>query len=141
MKDIAKKLKESSEIIRKVKTEDDVTTASAELNEKLADCTSSEDLNAVADFVLGELDVLTQKTDELMSAVSLQEQLAGYKEILPMSYIARNYFGKSAAWLQQRINGYSVRGKIYTLKPSEVDTLNYAIHDIGKRLGSLSVQC
>jgi len=30
--------------------------------------------------------------------------------LLPISYIAKNYFGKSTAWLQQRINGYKVKG-------------------------------
>ena len=53
--------------------------------------------------------------------------------------IAKNYFGKSAAWLSQRINGSPVRGKIYYLKESELETLNFAIQDIGKKLGSLSI--
>lgn len=139
MKDIEKKLKDASAIIRSVKNDEDADRASAELNSSFANCSSSEDLTAVAEFMLDELAELNDKTDSLLSAVTLQEQLSSYKEILPMSYIARNYFGKSAAWLQQRINGYAVRGKVYTLKPSEIETLNNAIHDIGARLGSLSV--
>ena len=141
MKNIESKLKEARKTIRSVKNEEDAARASEKLQNTFGDCTSKEELNAMAEFVLEELQVLNNETDELLAAVTLQEQLASYKEILPMSYIAKTYFGKSAAWLQQRINGYAVRGKVYTLKPSEIETLNFAIHDIGKRLGSLSVHC
>lgn len=141
MKDMESKLKAASKMLRSVKNDEDADKAIAEMQKTLGDCTSSEDLNAMAEFVLDEYQELNNKADELLAAVTLQEQLSSYKEILPMSYIARNYFGKSVAWLQQRINGYPVRGKIYTLKPSEVEILNNAIHDIGHRLGSLSVHC
>ena len=141
MKDMESKLKAASKMLRSVKNEEDADKSISEMHKTFGNCTSSEELNALAGFVLDEYQELNKKTDELLAAVTLQEQLASYKEILPMSYIARNYFGKSAAWLQQRINGYPVRGKIYTLKPSEVEILNNAIHDIGHRLGSLSVHC
>lgn len=141
MKDLESKLNEAQKMFRSVKNDEDADKTIAEMQKTFGECNSSEELNTIAEFVLGEYQELNKKTDELLSAVTLQEQLSSYKEILPMSYIAKNYFGKSAAWLQQRINGYTVRGKVYTLKPSEIDTLNFAIHDIGKRLGSLSVHC
>ena len=71
--------------------------------------------------------------------LSIQEQLKPYKEILPISYIARTYFGKSAAWLQQRLYGYKVRGKVYSLSDKDINTLNLAIQDISKKIGSLSI--
>lgn len=55
------------------------------------------------------------------------------------SYIARQYFGKSAAWLQQRIYGYKVRGKVYTLSKKDIETFNFALQDISKKIGSLSI--
>lgn len=60
-------------------------------------------------------------------------------DILPLSYIAKNYFGKSAAWLYQRINGNKVRGKVYTLNREEVDTFNRALKEIGNKISSLSI--
>ena len=39
--------------------------------------------------------------------------------LLPISYIATKYFGKSHAWLSQRINGTKVRGRVYTLNPEQ----------------------
>ena len=68
-----------------------------------------------------------------------QEKIKEMKEIVPVSYIARHYFGKSAAWLQQRIYGYKVRGRVYTLNEKDRQTFNDAIRDICEKLGSLSI--
>ena len=59
--------------------------------------------------------------------------------LLPLSYIAKKYFGKSAAWLSQRINGTPVRGRVYTLSAEQKDTFNRAVREIGKRIGSFRI--
>lgn len=69
----------------------------------------------------------------------IRDQLKEVAEILPLSYIAKNYFGKSAAWLYQRINGNKVRGKVYTLNHEEVVTFNRALKEIGNKISSLSI--
>lgn len=60
-------------------------------------------------------------------------------KLIPWSYIAKEYFGKSVSWLTQRINGYSVRGKVYSLNEEQKATLNQALQDIGKYIGSFRV--
>ena len=82
---------------------------------------------------------INQKIDQLQSEVqTLREQLAkeDYK-LLPLRYIAQNYFGKSAAWLSQRLNGTLVRGKTYTLNEEQKRIFNEALQDISLRIGSL----
>ena len=71
---------------------------------------------------------------------ALREQIddKAYK-LIPWSYIAKEYFGKSVAWLTQRINGYSVRGKVYTLNDEQKAILNKALADIGKYIGSYRI--
>uniref|UniRef100_UPI0026E53185 DUF5053 domain-containing protein n=1 Tax=Bacteroides caecimuris TaxID=1796613 RepID=UPI0026E53185 len=83
-----------------------------------------------------DIQAVNAKLDYMLS---IKEQVKEISEIVSLKYIAKNYFGKSAAWLSQRINGSPVRGKIYYLKESELETLNFAIQDIGKKLGSLSI--
>lgn len=56
--------------------------------------------------------------------------------LLPISYIARKYFGKSHAWLSQRINGTPVRGHVYTLSAEQKQTFNEAMQDLSKFYGS-----
>jgi len=41
--------------------------------------------------------------------------------------------------LYQRINGNVVNGKPAQFTPDEVETLKFALNDLSKRLGSLSV--
>lgn len=71
---------------------------------------------------------------------ALREQIndKAYK-LIPWSYIAKEYFGKSVSWLTQRINGYTVRGKVYTLNEEQKATLNRALAEIGKFIGSYRV--
>lgn len=59
--------------------------------------------------------------------------------LLPLSYIAKHYFGKSQAWLSQRINGSPVRGKVYTLNAEQKQIFNNALKDIGKKIGSFQI--
>ena len=70
--------------------------------------------------------------------------MSGIKEIkqdklIPMSYIAKHYFGKSASWLYQRINGNKVGGRSYTLNEEQKATFNRALQDIAKRISSFSI--
>ncbi|TGY31976.1 DUF5053 domain-containing protein [Bacteroides caecimuris] len=92
----------------------------------------SEELKVIE----SDIQAVNAKLDYMLS---IKEQVKEISEIVSLKYIAKNYFGKSAAWLSQRINGSPVRGKIYYLKESELETLNFAIQDIGKKLGSLSI--
>ena len=60
-------------------------------------------------------------------------------KLIPMSYIAKHYFGKSALWLYQRINGNKVGGRSYTLNEEQKATFNRALQDIAKRISSFSI--
>lgn len=67
---------------------------------------------------------------------TIRQQLDNRYDILPMAYIAEHYFGKSRAWLYQRINGHKVRGKVYTLNEEQKRTFNEACQDLAKEIGS-----
>lgn len=67
----------------------------------------------------------------------LRDQIEGKYRLIPMSYIADKYFGKSRQWLYQRINGAKVRGRVYTLNEEQKDIFNRALQDIAQEIGSL----
>ena len=71
---------------------------------------------------------------------ALRQQLSdeAYK-LIPWSYIAKQYFGKSLSWLTQRVNGYTVRGHVYTLNEEQKQTLNRALSEVGALIGSYRV--
>lgn len=89
--------------------------------------------------LIGIENEITELDDKLDHMLTIKEQIKVVSEIVSLKYIAQNYFGKSAAWLSQRINGSPVRGKIYFLKEAELQTLNHALQDIGKKLGSVAI--
>ena len=95
----------------------------------------------IGEFLLHGLKDIEHSIDGIEKELKIRDQLKEVTDILPLSYIAKNYFGKSAAWLYQRINGNKVRGKVYTLNREEVATFNRALKEIGSKISSLSITC
>ncbi|MBR2630044.1 MAG: DUF5053 domain-containing protein [Bacteroidaceae bacterium] len=138
MKTLQEELKELGAIMNATTDENDTRYQEKFLYIK-ENYTTSEDAEAIADFMLSRFDSLNNKVEEFKKQLSIQEQFEQVKDIVSVSYIAKNYFGKSAAWLQQRIYGYKVRGKVYSLSNEDVNTFNHALQDISKRIGSLQI--
>ena len=70
---------------------------------------------------------------------SLKMRLDNMLEIIPLSYIARVYFGKSKQWLYQRVNGYTINGKQAKFTDDQLYTFNNALKDIGQKIGSIEL--
>lgn len=135
MEELLKELQEMSAL------KDDASLEKAK--EIRAKYNSPEEKEYIVRYMNGELKCIENEIKEvdakLDRMLSIKEQVKEISEIVSLKYIAKNYFGKSASWLSQRINGSPVRGKIYFLKESELNILNAALQDIGKKLGSLSI--
>lgn len=134
--------KKLAAMMEKAKTQEEID-AVLKYQEELQENMTPEELAAFNEGLKSDfgsmMKAMDEDIEELQSTLELQKQIEPYKEILPFKYIAEHYFGKSAAWLSQRIKGTPVRGKVYTLKPAEIVTFNNAVHDIGARLGSISL--
>lgn len=101
--------------------------------------TKPEEKEAIRKHLDSKLNEIENRTETLDKSITLREQMSEIIDLIPISYIAKNYFGKSRAWLYQRINGYKVRGHVYTLNEKEIETFNRALKDISNKIGSLSV--
>lgn len=101
--------------------------------------TSHEEQEIIKQHILGEAENIRKDMKEIEKCLTIREQIKDVIHLVPLSYIAKTYFGKSRAWLYQRINGYKVKGKVYTLNEKEIEVFNQALKDIGKKIGSLSV--
>ena len=89
---------------------------------------------ALSQFVASGIEETKKDIDNIRQ----QMQEDDYK-LLPLSYIAKQYFNKSRSWLYQRINGYPVRGKVYTLNDKEKEIFNIAVQDIARKIGSVRI--
>lgn len=94
-----------------------------------ADAATKEETGRFVSQKLGEIEI---------SVDNLRAQIDGEAyRLLPLSYIAERYFGKSAAWLSQRLNGTLVRARSYTLNEEQKKIFNDAMQDISLRIGSI----
>lgn len=121
-----------------------------ELRDRYMDARTDVERDAVFDLIRVEMDkdvrgvaqaALEQitETNEEVRAMIVKEQL---KEILPvisLSFIAKQYFGKTKEWLYQRINGNVVNGKPAKFTDEEKERLNFALKDIADKLMKISV--
>lgn len=135
LKDDLKKLNE----IARSDAPDAMERYTALSDEITAKYRSPEDASEIADFLLNGYKELGQEAEEMINYVTVKQQIAPYADIIPLGYIAKKYFGKSTAWLSQRINGTKVRGKVYTLSKEDLETFNFALQDISRKLGSISI--
>lgn len=104
-----------------------------------ANYTSEADREAIGGFLLDSYKQMNTEADELLHQAEKAKELRKMKEIIPVSYIARHYFGKSTAWLQQRLYGYKVRGRVYTLTAEDRRKFDDALQDIARQISSFSI--
>lgn len=78
--------------------------------------------------------------EDIEEAKILRQRIEVHKilfEILPfisVSEFSKTYFGKSASWLHQRINGNEVHGKTATFTSGELHQLADALNDVADKL-------
>ena len=105
--------------------------------------TSPNDRKVISEWIEGHLAGIASSIDEtdkkLDEIAEMKRKAREISEVVSLKYIAEHYFGKSASWLYQRINGNTVRGRVYRLKPAELDTFNGALRDIGMKIGSMQL--
>jgi hypothetical protein len=90
----------------------------------------------IDNYLQKAMNCLTDNIGKSVDELEIKMQLIEISEIVSMSYIAKNYFQKTRQWLYKKINGSQVNGKPAKFTDSELETLNYAIQDISKKLGS-----
>lgn len=70
----------------------------------------------------------------LKQRIEVRKILSETLPFISVSEFAKTYFGKSASWLHQRINGNEVHGKAATFTPGELHQLADALNDVGEKL-------
>ena len=100
---------------------------------------NQEEKEIISSFVETELKKSTHRIKSTVNDLQIRMQLENVIDILPLSYISKRYFNKTRQWLYQRINGNSVNGKSAKFTEPEIETFNYALQDISKRIGSVAI--
>ena len=125
------------EKIEKIKQDYLKAKSQAEADEQLAKLLKLADEDAET---FGELYLEISKIEvERLKLVNIKARLEEIEGMISLSYIAEKYFHKSKSWLSQRINEHVVNGKPAQFSPEELKKLNFAINDIGQKLGAFTL--
>jgi hypothetical protein len=132
---ITDKLKEMEPVLRS----HDVDKFKSSVSELYALAKTDREKEIISEFIKSVMTEKTEQSEEDFRLLLIKARLLEVEDILPYSYIARNYFKKSKAWLFQRLRGYSVNGKPARFTHDELETLGLALQDISKKIGSITV--
>jgi hypothetical protein len=89
----------------------------------------------VMDIVSSEFSRLHKEAEDL----HVRKKLSSILPIISVSYIAKTYFHKTPMWFYQRLNGNIVKGKPAKFSNEDLKTLNFALKDISKQIGSVNI--
>ena len=101
--------------------------------------TSEEDKALINEYGQLMLADIGNELDEVKKEAEVLKTVKSISEMISFKYIAETYFNKSKAWFSQRLNGNKVHGKVCRFSEDELQTLRYALQDISKKIGSLSI--
>lgn len=93
------------------------------------------DAEGVASATLAQI----KETNERARDIIVKNQIKDILPIISLSFIAKEYFGKTKEWLYQRINGNVVNGKPARFTEEELKILDKALKDIGHKLSSINI--
>ena len=96
---------------------------------------SADELETGAIQFIDGVDKALAEGDEMIARAKLGEMT----KALSLSYIAEKYFGKSRAWLMQKVNGNIVHGKRKTFTDSERETFREALQDLSKKMSAVAM--
>ena len=66
-------------------------------------------------------------------------KLGDLPDALSLSYIAQKYFGKSRAWLMQKVNGNTINGNPASFTESERQQFRKALQDLSNRISAVAM--
>ncbi len=96
-------------------------------------------VDIVANALKESVSVYKKKFDTDLEEVNLKVRLLEVTEVVSLSYIAKHYFNRTRNWLYQRINGNIVKGKPAKFTEDEIQKLQFAINDIGRKLQDFQI--
>lgn len=105
---------------------------------ELLDSMSPEESEMLVSGVSKDFERMHEEVKEIENIISVRNALADVLPIISVSYLAKNYFGKSTSWFYQRMNGNKVHGKMAMFTKDELNTLADALKQIGNKISNSS---
>jgi hypothetical protein len=98
---------------------------------------SDEEKKGVFEAIDEDFKAMHKEIEDIKQTISIRDVLAPVLPVISVSYLAKNYFRKTPQWFYQRMNGNRINGKSARFTVKEIETLNFAIRDISKKLSTV----
>ena len=134
------KIREEFTSYLNAKTAEEKSRIVKNYNERFAQLSAEEQAEETATLMenlRGVVLGVRENLEELDGAI-LKKKLGEVPQAISLSYIAAQC-GKSKSWLSQRLNGNTVNHKEARFTTSEVRMFQEALHDLGRKLLSVSL--
>jgi len=103
------------------------------------DSLTDEQKKEVMQATTDEFKRIHNEISDINQILNVRDSLADVLPFVSVSHLSKQYFGKSASWFYQRMNGNVVHGKPARFSQEEINTLNFALKDIGNKISSTVV--
>jgi hypothetical protein len=117
----------------------DFCKAKSDKDRNIVDSKMKELIDENPDQFANAMAESAKETADRATELAIKQKLQDVIPAISLVYIAKTYFNKSDTWLYQRINGNIVNGKPANFTKQEIEKLKFALSDISKKLGSLSI--
>jgi hypothetical protein len=94
----------------------------------------------VQKIFLASLDRKTAEVQALIRETNLKLELENVSRYVSMSYIAQQFFGKSRQWLNNRIKGNLVNGKVARFSADELNCLSSALLQLSREINNTALR-
>lgn len=81
---------------------------------------------------------MRQEVADIKRTLSIRQQMEPILPYISVSSLAKDYFGKSASWFYQRLNGNVVHSKAVAFTDEELDVLKNALKDVAFKLNMVT---
>ena len=95
---------------------------------------SENEKKEVQRIFLESRDTVFREGKEAIRELELKSELERVSEYVSMSYIAKNFFGKSRQWLNNRIKGNVVNGKPAVFTGDELNRFSTALCNLSNEI-------
>lgn len=105
----------------------------------LMELMNEKELESLTVRVEYDFERMREEEKDIQKTLTIRQQLEPILPYISVSSLAKDYFGKSASWFYQRLNGNVVHGKTAAFTDKELNILKDALKDVASKLNKVTI--
>ncbi|MCL1942129.1 MAG: DUF5053 domain-containing protein [Candidatus Azobacteroides sp.] len=101
---------------------------------------TKEENEMIGTLTVSAIESNLSKLEDIDNEITMLTQLEGINEFVKLSKLSKAYFGKSKAWIYQRLNEHKVHGKPSKFTDDEKAKLSSALLDLSEKIRSVALK-